>query len=203
MSYSIGNNNYDSPFVAKPTIVTGLDTPPFFPPNPPPNNSATFPLSRNVERTIAEVASFDFLSYTYNLARIVKFIAAVDIFFAFLYVLSMPYIFLYSFVNLIMGTIGYRGASKYRKKWVLSYGIYCAVKIAGNIALVIMVSIQNQNSETPSSIRGFVLLNSFIVLFEIYLTFIVFRLYKTLKKATAYQLIELNNGPRAVRMVLW
>ena len=200
MSYSTiannnnNNNNYNSAFVAKPTLVTGLSTPPLHPPRPPPNNSPIFPPS-------TDDYSYTYLSYTYNLARVVKFIAAIDVFFAFLYIFSAPYIFLYSFLNLIMGIVGFNGASKYKKNQVLSYGVYCVVKIVVNIIVVIIVGINYKNTDNP--ITGFVLLNSLIILLEAYLTFIVFRLYKTLNKATIGQLIELRNGPRTVNLVLW
>lgn len=155
-------------------------------------------MSENYVETQLEDSSL--LNYIYNLGRTVRFMATIDMFFAFLYVLSNPYYLIYSLINLIFSYCGYSGSKYYNLSYIFCYLIYNFLKIFGNIAVVI-ATIQNNNLN--NNIVTFSFFSGFIILVNIYLISIVCKFYNQVKNLPDHLSEELKRGPQVIHFVYW
>ena len=133
----------------------------------------------------------------YSLSRTVKWLAIIDGFFSFFYLLVTPYLGLYSLFSLIIAISGYHGAKNLKKNNTLIYLIFFSLKTLLNIVIPIYIFC-NYNAST-----NWILFNIFIMLLEVYLTSIIYKFYFTLKKYTEQELDNIRLMTEPVRVIIW
>ena len=125
-----------------------------------------------------------------GMAKTVKFLAAIDIFFSLYYCFTMHWTcFLLSFLS----WCGYYGSKKYNKKYILGY-ILCIIIYS----IVKCVLIFYSNS------IGAGIFNTISFVMELYLLYIVSKFYIVMNKTDMSTLVELREGwePRIISFVL-
>ena len=129
-----------------------------------------------------------------KLSRFVKLIAILDIMFSFLYMYANPHAFIYGIVNLVMGCSGYIGGHLYNSSAVLIYFIYNVARLTFNTASVVDngINVYNDDARVDFSWTGYILINSFILLIELYLARVMYRLYKVIQIMTDELIQELR-----------
>lgn len=125
-----------------------------------------------------------------GMAKTVKFLAAIDIFFSIYYCFTMHWacIFL-SFLS----WCGYYGSKKYNKHYVLGY-IFCILIYT----IIKSILIYYSNS------IGAGIFNTISLIMEIYLLYIVSKFYNKMSKSNMSTFVELREGwePRIISFVL-
>lgn len=140
------------------------------------------------------------LNYIYNLGRTVRFMASIDMLFAFLYTFTNPYYLIYSFVNFLFSCCGYYGSKTYSSSLICCYLFYNILKIIGNI-LILVSNINNNNLQ--ERLFTFTFIASIIIIINIYLTSIVLKFYNQIKNLPQHLMEELKTGPRVIVFTYW
>lgn len=123
------------------------------------------------------------MKLTYSLAKTLKFLCAIDIFFSFIYCFYEPFMF----IPLLCAISGYYGAKKYKVRYINIYTVYQIIVIILRTALLIYTS----TIVTPAySEIIFFILNQIVAIWTLQ---IIRRLYKSLMSLTENQVNLLRN----------
>ena len=137
---------------------------------------------------------------TFNLARMVKFLALIDLMFAIIFAMGNVFFF----IPIFMPVIGYLGALHYKKHFILSYFIFVLGMTLFRLIYYIYIYTnldRNQQSEQTQTMT--VMMISTII--ELWISKIIYKFYVTMKKLPLLDLtnLRLSTNLTTPRLIFW
>ena len=137
---------------------------------------------------------------TFSLARTVKFLTMIDMFFSFIYCFYNPWFF----IPLLMAIFGYQGAKKFNANYIFVYATYVVLELFLKTVTFFIGYVNLSNDEKSEHLFNVIL----IILSGIISVWIIDILYKFIKNLNKLTLLELdhlrNNGiPRRRVIYVW
>jgi len=137
---------------------------------------------------------------TYSIARTVKILTIIDIFFSFIYCFNNPWFFL----PLIIAITGYYGAKQFKQHYICIYGVYIIIDAVFKTAIFFWVYGTLSNDEKSEHLFNVILIIlSFMI--SMWILDIVYKFYKQLEKLSREQLKYLREAgvPRTRVVRVW
>ena len=137
---------------------------------------------------------------TFSIARTVKFLTMIDMFFSFIYCFYNPWFF----IPLLMAIFGYQGAKKFNANYIFVYATYVVLELFLKTVTFFIGYVNLSNDEKSEHLFNVIL----IILSGIISVWIIDILYKFIKNLNKLTLLELdhlrNNGiPRRRVIYVW
>ena len=137
---------------------------------------------------------------TFSIARTVKFLTMIDMFFSFIYCFYNPWFF----IPLLMAIFGYQGAKKFNANYIFVYATYVVLELFLKTVTFFIGYVNLSNDEKSEHLFNVIL----IILSAIISVWIIDILYKFIKNLNKLTLLELdhlrNNGiPRRRVIYVW
>ena len=146
------------------------------------------------------IAITDDMIKTYSIARTVKILTMIDIFFSFIYCLNNPWFFL----PLIIAITGYYGAKQFKQNYICIYGVYIIIDAIFKTAVFFWVYGTLSNDEKAEHLFNVILI-IFSFMISMWILDIVYKFYKNLEKLSIEQLEYLRETgiPRTRIVRVW
>ncbi len=146
------------------------------------------------------IAITDEMIKTYSLARTVKILTMIDIFFSFIYCLYNPWFF----IPLMIAVTGYYGAKKFKQNYICVYGVYIIIDAVFKPAVFFWAYSTLSNDEKSEHLFNVILIIlSFMI--SMWILDIVYKFYKSLEKLSVEQVAYLRETgiPRTRIVRVW
>ena len=122
---------------------------------------------------------------TFSIARTVKFLTMIDMFFSFIYCFYNPWFF----IPLLMAIFGYQGAKKFNANYIFVYATYVVLELFLKTVTFFIGYVNLSNDEKSEHLFNVIL----IILSGIISVWIIDILYKFIKLINKLTLLELDH----------
>ena len=122
---------------------------------------------------------------TFSIARTVKFLTMIDMFFSFIYCFYNPWFF----IPLLMAIFGYQGAKKFNANYIFVYATYVVLELFLKTVTFFIGYVNLSNDEKSEHLFNVIL----IILSAIISVWIIDILYKFIKLINKLTLLELDH----------
>ena len=152
---------------------------------------------------VPEVSSMtitDDMIKTYSLARTVKFLTVIDMFFSFMYCFYNPWFF----IPLLLAISGYRGAVTFNANYIFLYATYVVLEVFTKSVIFFAAYASLSNDERANHLFN-VILVILSIFISIWILDVLYKFIKFINKLTHLELEHLcNRGiPRHRLVYVW
>jgi len=149
---------------------------------------------------VSGMAVTDDMIKTYSLARTIKLLTIIDMFFSFMYCFYNPWFF----IPLLLAISGYMGAVKFNANYIFLYATYVVLDVFAKSAIFFASYASLSNDEKADHLFN-VILVILSIFISIWIINVLFKFIKLLNKLTLLELDHLRNRgiPRNRLVYVW
>ena len=149
---------------------------------------------------VSGMAVTDDMIKTYSLARTIKLLTIIDMFFSFMYCFYNPWFF----IPLLLAISGYMGAVKFNANYIFLYATYVVLDVFAK-SVIFFVSYASLSNDEKADHLFNVILVILSIFISIWITTVLFKFIKLLNKLTLLELDHLRNRgiPRHRLVYVW
>lgn len=149
---------------------------------------------------VSGMAVTDDMIKTYSLARTIKILTVIDMFFSFIYCFYNPWFF----IPLLLAISGYMGAVKFNANYIFLYATYVVLDVFAKSAIFFVSYASLSNNEKADHLFN-VILVILSIFISIWIISVLLKFVKLLNKLTLLELDHLRNRgiPRHRLVYVW
>ena len=149
---------------------------------------------------VSGMAVTDDMIKTYSLARTIKLLTIIDMFFSFMYCFYNPWFF----IPLLLAISGYMGAVKFNANYIFLYATYVVLDVFAK-SVIFFVSYASLSNDEKADHLFNVILVILSIFISIWIISVLFKFIKLLNKLTLLELDHLRNRgiPRHRLVYVW
>ena len=157
-------------------------------------------ISPTVVPEVSGMTVTDDMIKTFSLARTVKFLTVIDMFFSFMYCFYNPWFF----IPLLIAISGYRGAVTFNANYIFLYATYVILEVLTKSAIFFVAYASLSNDERANHLFN-VILVILSIFISIWILDVLYKFIKFINKLTHLELEHLcNRGiPRHRLVYVW